>query len=244
LADFNDPPPPPQTLGNSPGEYTSTGQYRAPTPLNEAARQRSIDAIALLNHSRKRRASGEAPHTIHSALSDAESICSSDTQSSVSTAATSVHSEPSVKPTDAGLLPPYPKELSSHPVLLKLAQDAKRRFSTNGSTVSLMDGGYQVFLAEEGFGVDELPRECTLEADKIASLLALTDRFSPTATVCSHTQLKASATGEKDPLVVLDLAKDWRFTNNNFGQYTGGFYVRVLSFKIFVAASPTYIPVS
>ncbi|ORY85352.1 hypothetical protein BCR35DRAFT_351678 [Leucosporidium creatinivorum] len=211
MIDFNDPPPPPQTLYNSPEQHTSTGQYRAPTPLDEAARQRSIDAIALLNHSRKRRASGEAPHTIHGALSDAESICSSDTQSSISTAPSSVTSEPPIKPTDAGLLPPYPKELSTHPKLLKLAQDAKRRFSTNGSTVSLMDGDYQVFLAEEGFGVDELPRE---------------------STVCSHTQLKASATGEKDPLVVLDLAKDWRFSKNNFGQYTGGFY----------AAAPIMLP--
>lgn len=64
-------------------------------------------------------------------------------------------------PKETGLLAPYPKDLSTHPVLLKLAQDAKRRFSTNGSTVSLMDGGHQVFLAEDAFGgLDALPREC------------------------------------------------------------------------------------
>lgn len=34
---------------------------------------------------------------------------------------------------------------------------------------------------------------------------------------------------------MLDLAKDWRFSKNNFGQYTGGFYVNILSFVSVVA---------
>lgn len=62
-------------------------------------------------------------------------------------------------------------------------------------------------------------------ADRPQSRRTSSDCILSIATVCSHTQLKASATGEKDPLVVLDLAKDWRFNKNNFGQYKGGFYV-------------------
>lgn len=49
--------------------------------------------------------------------------------------------------------------------------------------------------------------------------------------MCSHTQLKASV-GQRDPLVVLNLAEDWRFARNNFGEYTGGFY----------AAAPIMLP--
>lgn len=44
--------------------------------------------------------------------------------------------------------------------------------------------------------------------------------------------LRAAATGEKDPLVVLDIGGDWRFKSNDFGQFGGGFY----------AAAPIFAP--
>ncbi|KAI5479234.1 hypothetical protein MNV49_003928 [Pseudohyphozyma bogoriensis] len=97
-----------------------------------------------------------------------------------------------------------PEDLSAYPALQKLAKQASRQFGSEVVTISLMDQNQQVFLAEVGLDLDEpqLARE---------------------STVCSHTMLKAS-TGSPDPLVVLDLAQDWRFKKNNFGKYSEGFY--------------------
>ncbi|KAK4054770.1 hypothetical protein OIV83_000694 [Microbotryomycetes sp. JL201] len=221
LIDFNDPPPPPQTLGEASGSFVPSGLYRAPTPLNEKDRQRAIDAIALLHKpdTRKRRPSGEAPEhkPTKTLASDAKSTTSSSSESSssrASTAPSSTESSASTSPSeysDKENRPPA-EDMLNHPALVKLAQQARDHFKTKGSTVSIMDHDLQRFFVDTAFGGK--PHVTRKDA------------------ICSHTQLKASATGEKDPLVVLDISKDWRFKQNSFGQYTGGFY----------AAAPIMLP--
>ncbi|KAK4058177.1 hypothetical protein OIO90_000916 [Microbotryomycetes sp. JL221] len=213
LIDFNDPPPPPQTLGDSRGSFVASGLYKAPTPLNEKERQRAIDAIAVLNKqdTRTRRPLGQAPHhkpnqngstTSSSDAQSSTSSSSSSSGSSISTAASSVKSANGADKENQ--LPGNPEDMLNHPALAKLAQQAREHFGTKGSTVSIMDDDLQRFFVDTAFG----------------------------DAICSHTQLKASATGEKDPLVVLDISKDWRFKDNSFGEYTGGFY----------AAAPIMLP--
>ncbi|KAM0793084.1 hypothetical protein ACM66B_000567 [Microbotryomycetes sp. NB124-2] len=219
LIDFNDPPPPPQTLGEAKGSFVPSGLYKAPTPLNEKERQRAIDAIALLHKpdTRKRRPSGEAPDykPFKTVASDAASSSSSSASSSAaSTAPSSVGSSPSTSPdgrNDKENRPPF-EDMLNHPALTKLAQQARDHFKTKGSTVSIMDHDLQRFFVDTAFGgKPDVPRKDA---------------------ICSHTQLKASATGEKDPLVVLDISKDWRFKTNSFGEYNSGFY----------AAAPIMLP--
>lgn len=51
-------------------------------------------------------------------------------------------------------------DLASRPAIKELAREAREFFKTSVSSISLMDRKKQVFLAEEGIGVSELPRDC------------------------------------------------------------------------------------
>ncbi|SCV68473.1 BQ2448_594 [Microbotryum intermedium] len=219
LIDYNDPPPPPTSLWIGSENASPTGQYRAPLPVDEGARQRAVDNLDLLNHKPYERR-GSVRVSPNTSRKETESDAEADSRRSVDpNAEDDLDSQPLDRTTpivhevhgDVGLLPPYPEDLATHPALLKLAQTAKKRFNTNGGTVSLLDQGSQVFLAEEGFHTRELPRQ---------------------STICSHTMLKAAATKSKEPLVVLDIANDWRFASNDFGQFTKGLY----------AAAPIMLP--
>ncbi|GAA5994729.1 GAF domain-containing protein [Rhodotorula paludigena] len=207
--DFDDPPPPPSDLRAS--EYaTSTGQFRAPFPANEIRRQRAVDAINVFNRpslgatmpwrqSPKTSSSGEVaasppPHSYPTAKADSAPIYS--------------------RSSEATSRDTHRQEGPMHPALEKLAQEAKRRFGVDATTVSLMDRNEQVFLADD---------TCTF--------LEKADTIPRELTCCSHAMLKAS-TGTKDPLVILDFAKDWRFAENGFGSYKKGFY----------AAAPIMLP--
>ncbi|BGP21787.1 hypothetical protein JCM10295v2_000662 [Rhodotorula toruloides] len=191
--DFGDPPPPPSDLRTS--EFvTSTGQFRAPFPLNEVKRQRAVDSIGLFNHTAKkstRRGSTKDP------LKPASPA------------------PPSYPESDGDKSPKYEESVSEavqrhegpvYPALKKLAEEAKQRFGVDATTVSLMDRDKQVFLSDETCEFlqerDDVPRELT---------------------ACSHAMLKAS-TGTKDPLVIFDFGQDWRFEKNGFGAYSKGFY--------------------
>lgn len=205
-----------------------TGQYRAPRPLNETKRQRAVDAARIVNHARPSRPTPLA--NVQSAEEDEDGE-----EAGRSTDDVERNSSDIVEPIEA-LSEPLPRQLDTlHPVLKKLAHDAQKRFGTSGSTVSLMDGDKQVFLAEEAFGgQDSFQRDCKCSEGEagLGGYGLMNFPGSPrTATVCSHSQLKASC-GHRDPLVVLNLAEDWRFTRNNFGEYTGGFY----------AAAPIMLP--
>lgn len=226
--DFNDPPPPPDSLQGS-GFSTASGQYRAPTPLNERQRQRAVDVIGLLNHSRPPKREGEPPkpltasstngngHSAHPTIQEEdeeEEENVNDSKGASNGSGNGIGNDENVAPLRHSdpLAGPFPRELNDlHPALRKLAFDAQQRFGTSGSTVSLMDGDKQVFLADEAFGGS--------------------DAFERDSTVCSHSQLKGSL-GYRDPLVVMNLGEDWRFKRNNFGDYAGGFY----------AAAPIMLP--
>ncbi|GAA6007244.1 hypothetical protein JCM11491_003060 [Sporobolomyces phaffii] len=108
-----------------------------------------------------------------------------------------------------------PTELPTYQILEDLAKQAQERFSVETASVSLMDRDQQLFLAKRGF----LPP---------GDVAVVTRQES----CCSHTILKAASTGEKEPLVVLDFAKDWRFKTNSFGDHGEGFY----------AAAPILLP--
>ncbi|KDE09775.1 hypothetical protein MVLG_00175 [Microbotryum lychnidis-dioicae p1A1 Lamole] len=217
LIDYNDPPPPPTNLWIGSENASPSGQYRAPLPADEGARQRAVDNLNLLNHKPYKRR-GVSPKTSKKETEFAAEI-DSYRAPQPNAEDDDFDSQPLDRTVpivheihgDVGLVPPHPEDLAIHEALLKLAQSAKKRFNTNGGTVSLMDQGSQVFLAEEGFNTRELPRQ---------------------STICSHTMLKAAATKSKDSLVVLDIANDWRFASNDFGQFTKGFY----------AAAPIMLP--
>ncbi|GAA5922307.1 GAF domain-containing protein [Sporobolomyces koalae] len=108
-----------------------------------------------------------------------------------------------------------PKEMPTHAVLEELAKKAQQRFNVETASVSLMDRDQQLFLAKRGF----LPPGDVMEVER-------------QETCCSHTILKATSTGEKEPFVVLDFSKDWRFKTNTYGPHTEGFY----------AAAPILLP--
>ncbi|GAA5859604.1 hypothetical protein JCM1840_006368 [Sporobolomyces johnsonii] len=200
LIDFNDPPEPPSDLRSS--EFvTATGQFRAPFPANEAKRQRSVDAIALLNQgqARRRRATLKSPKDTTSSpdLSDSTAPPSYDDGDEM-------RREVMLEVAKEDLAAFKPKELPTHDALQKLAKEAKERFGVDATTVSLMDRDQQLVLAQQ---------DCPFNADTVERQY----------TCCSHTLLKAS-TGAQDPLVVLDFSKDWRFKENCFGDFTKGFY--------------------
>ncbi|GAA5993979.1 hypothetical protein JCM5350_003515 [Sporobolomyces pararoseus] len=108
-----------------------------------------------------------------------------------------------------------PRELPTYTALEELAKKAQERFDVETASVSLMDRDQQLFLAKRGF----LP----------PGDIAVVERQE---SCCSHTILKAVSTGEKEPLVVLDFSKDWRFKTNTFGDHGSGFY----------AAAPIFLP--
>ncbi|GAA5977316.1 hypothetical protein JCM11641_000062 [Rhodosporidiobolus odoratus] len=233
--DFDDPPPPPSDLRSS-EHATITGHFRAPFPANEAKRQRAVDNVNLLfNHptGRKRRASAHGPKDksdppptiapppayenkatgpvgekgpVPPAYPAAEPV-----EVSVIKAEVAKKEGAPDKPLTCGK---HRQNAPIHPALEALAQKAKAKFGVSATTVSLMDRDEQVFLSESTCAFlhdrDAVPRELTC---------------------CSHAMLKAS-TGTKDPLVVLDFAKDWRFAKNGFGDYQSGFY----------AAAPIMLP--
>ncbi|GAA5952891.1 hypothetical protein JCM21900_004256 [Sporobolomyces salmonicolor] len=200
LIDFNDPPEPPSDLRSS-DFVTSTGQFRAPFPVNEAKRQRSVDATALLNQglARRRRASLKSSKDTTSSpnLSDSTEPPSYDDGDET-------RREVLLEVTKEDLAAFKPKELPTHEALQKLAKEAQERFGVDATTVSLMDRDQQLMLAQQG----NFTNANTIERQY---------------TCCSHALLKAS-TGARDPLVVLDFSKDWRFKENGFGEYTKGFY--------------------
>ncbi|GAA5831844.1 hypothetical protein JCM11251_003906 [Rhodosporidiobolus azoricus] len=191
--DFDDPPPPPTDLGQSDFE-TSTGQFRAPFPANEAKRQRAVDNIStfLFNQS--------APRKRRGSLLDPK-------ENTELPPPVPAPDAPPVYEEDTPLACTKRQQAPIHPALEKLAQKAKERFGVDATTVSLMDRDEQSFLADAG---------CTFLED--------TDMIPRELTCCSHAQLKFSTDKTTDPLVVLDFAKDWRFKNNGFGSYKSGFY--------------------
>ncbi|BGP44959.1 hypothetical protein JCM10450v2_000774 [Rhodotorula kratochvilovae] len=223
--DFDDPPPPPSDLRSS--EFaTMTGQFRAPFPANETRRQRAVDSIGLFNRpspssANKRRASLKGPRDASGAPAQKPAPpppsypdASAD---SAPTYEAEEHGAEEEDEDEGGLTAQVTKrqEGPMHPALERLAQEARRRFGVDATTVSLMDRDEQVFLADDACSFledrDSVPRELTC---------------------CSHAMLKASSTGTKDPLVILDFAKDWRFQKNGFGSYEKGFY----------AAAPIMLP--
>ncbi|GAA6036844.1 hypothetical protein JCM8097_006309 [Rhodosporidiobolus ruineniae] len=230
--DFDDPPPPPTDLSAS-EHATITGQFRAPFPLNEAKRQRAVDNIGALlfnqGQQQNRRPSLQDPKDATAPLSP---------KAPPPVPPPEYRDDGSVPPLGADKVPPaYPngvggtqvdapaplndknavtkrQEGPMHPALEKLAQEAKEKFGVSATTVSLMDRDEQVFLSDSS---------CTFLEDR--------DSVPRELTCCSHAQLKFS-TGTKDPLVILDFAKDWRFNKNGFGDYQKGFY----------AAAPIMLP--
>ncbi|GAA6061930.1 hypothetical protein JCM10212_001498 [Sporobolomyces blumeae] len=108
-----------------------------------------------------------------------------------------------------------PKELPTYSALEQLTKEAQNRFEVETASVSLVDRDHQLFLAKQGF----------LPPDQVS----IVDRQEA---CCSHTILKACSTGGRDPLVVLDFSKDWRFQTNTFGDHGSGFY----------AAAPILLP--
>ncbi|GAA5857237.1 hypothetical protein JCM8547_009391 [Rhodosporidiobolus lusitaniae] len=227
--DFNDPPPPPTDLGAS-DHATLTGQFRAPFPANEAKRQRAVDNVGsfLFNHTTmeraaKRRGSLQDPRD-KGGNEDAPPLAAPvppppGYEKDKVLPAYPAGTVPAPSPVDVEMAPaelPVTKrqEAPIHPALEKLAQQAKEKFGVDATTVSLMDRDQQVFMADS---------ECTFLKD--------TDSIPRELTCCSHAMLKAS-TGTKDPLVVLDFEKDWRFNKNGFGDYKSGFY----------AAAPIMLP--
>ncbi|CEQ42118.1 SPOSA6832_03888, partial [Sporobolomyces salmonicolor] len=177
FADFNDPPEPPSDLRSS-DFVTSTGQFRAPFPVNEAKRQRSVDATALLNQgqARRRRASLKSSKDTTSSpnLSDSTEPPSYDDGGET-------RREVLLEVTKEDLATFKPKELPTHEALQKLAKEAQERFGVDATTVSLMDRDQQLMLAQQGHLINA-------------------DTVERQYTCCSHTLLKAS-TGARDPLV-------------------------------------------
>ncbi|GAA6058022.1 hypothetical protein JCM3770_003975 [Rhodotorula araucariae] len=222
--DFDDPPPPPSDLGSS--EFaTMTGQLRAPFPLNEARRQRAVDSIRLFN-----RPTPSAPKRLASLGGPRDPSATAAVQKpppppsypdasadSAPTYEAEEREDDTAEDSDAGVTGQATRRQEGplHPALEKLAQEAKQRFGVDATTVSLMDRDEQVFLADDACrfleNCDSIPRELTC---------------------CSHAMLKASSTNSKDPFVVLDFARDWRFQKNGFGSYEKGFY----------AAAPIMLP--
>ena len=156
LIDFNNPPPPPSCLSNS-HSTTSSGQLRAPRPLNERRRQRAVDSLnPSRGRSQTRRSAGgaqpedgggpsEDPDYIH----DVSTILTRDSSTSSSIASADSN------------------ELFGRPVFQKLAADARRIFRTGFAGMSLLDEGEYVFLGEEGLGV--MPGTCLPRESEFAS---------------------------------------------------------------------------
>ena len=140
--DFDDPPPPPSKLEGS-NVKAPSGQYRAPVPLNEKRRQRSVESLGMITR---------APRT--------QDRLSTGSTSSTSSSDSSASSSSSASTAASSLSDPLPKELPSYDTLQRIAANAAERFGTGVCSISLMDGPNQVFLAEVGLGVPELNRDC------------------------------------------------------------------------------------
>lgn len=145
--DFDDPPPPPSDLRTS--EFvTSTGQFRAPVPLNETKRQRAVDSISFFTHPSKKSARGDDPLKPASPAPPSYPEAGGD------------HS-PTYEESAGEAIKRHKGPV--YPALKKLAAEAKQRFGVDATTVSLMDRDKQVFLSDEACAFledrDDIPRE-------------------------------------------------------------------------------------
>lgn len=130
-------------------------QYKAPTPMNETLRQRTVDNLRLYDDA-------VVPHHISFASGDDECGCSGSKSSPASfnsspSLSSSFSSPPQSAMTtstvDTGLGPNASSELPTcfRPALQALVEEARVLFGTSVSIVNLSDRSKHVFFAESGF---------------------------------------------------------------------------------------------
>lgn len=217
--DFDDPPEPPEGLD---GDYLAASgsvfpSMIAPRPFSERARQRAVANLSIFqgySSTAKSRRPTNPPLTFESPLPPPPVEPSSSTSSSTTTpkSSSTVSIASFASTSDSTLL------ANNMAVLESLSLEAKERFGTAVSRVSIMDRGSQRFVAggkDAGLVLDRDSKflGCNIDSS-LTSLL--------TVTACSHAILQASTAADRgdksDGMVILDFDKDWRFRQNNFGE--------------------------
>lgn len=201
--DFDDPPEPPQGLDLD-SLAAKSGQFLAPRPFSEGARQRAVANLSIFKgYSTPAKARRQYDAPLPPLPTEVDSA-----PSSTNTTPRLV-SSPSFS--DTTLL------ANNMAVLELLSAEAKQRFGTEVSRVSIMDRGTQRFIAGQE-GDQELPRDCKFLVTSLCTFVEI----RTTATACSHAILQASVAADQgkktDGMVILDFDKDWRFKSNNFGE--------------------------